>query len=335
MRLDSARALKAELLGELTTAAAALLPAGGVRSMTARPTKDVDPVARTIALGITRPRPGDYRLAVRVQRRGLENTRQVDAIQRRARGEVEVRYVGHVVKQQARPWGQTRKRPLVIGLSVGHFRITAGTLGAFVRLQKGGQVRLLSNNHVLADEDRAKVGDAILQPGAYDGGRNPRDRIGALDATVRLKKRGANRVDAALASLASRVGYDAGTLTGVGTLSSAPPPAIEDVDLVEKLGRTTGHTRGRVTAFEVDNLVVGYDQGNLRFDGQVEIEGASTEAFSDGGDSGSLIFTSLGHEAVALLFAGGDQGGSNGKGLTFANPITAVFELLKVALATK
>jgi len=29
----------------------------------------------------------------------------------------------------------------------------------------------------------------------------------------------------------------------------------------------------RVTAFELDNLVVAYDQGNLRFDGQVEIEG--------------------------------------------------------------
>ena len=49
----------------------------------------------------------------------------------------------------------------------------------------------------------------------------------------------------------------------------------------------------------------------------------------------SLIFTSLGHEAAALLFAGGDQGGSNGKGLTFANPITAVFDQLKVALALK
>ena len=79
--------------------------------------------------------------------------------------------------------------------------------------------------------------------------------------------------------------------------------------------------------------MVGYDQGNLRFDGQIEIEGASTEPFSQGGDSGSLIFTSLGREAVALLFAGGDQGGSNGKGLTFANPIAAVFAQLKVTLA--
>ena len=334
MRLDSARALKAELLAQVTSAEAADLAAGGVWSMNARPTADVDPVARTLALGISRPTPGDYRLAVRVQRRGLENTQQVDTIRRKAKGEVDVRYVGHVVKQ-ATPWEQTRKRPLLIGLSVGHYRITAGTLGAFVRLKKGGALRLLSNNHVLADEDRGKKGDAILQPGAYDGGRNPADRIGTLDTAVKLKKTGANLVDCALAALGPKVTFKAATLTGVGTLSAAAAPPVEEIDLVEKLGRTTLHTRGRITAFELDNLVVGYDQGNLRFDGQIEIEGASTEPFSQGGDSGSLIFASLGREAVALLFAGGDQGGSNGKGLTFANPIAAVFRQLKVELAVK
>ena len=333
MRLDSARALKTELLQELAAAAPADLAAGGVWAMTARPLEEVDPVARTLALGVTRTAPGDFRLAVRVQRRGLENSRRVDTIRRKARGEVDLRYVGHVVKQ-AKPWEQARKRPLLIGLSIGHFRITAGTLGAFVRLRKGGQVRILSNNHVLADENRGKAGDAILQPGAYDGGTSPRDRGGTLDSFVRLNKRGANLVDVALAALATKVSYDPVSLTGVGTLSAAAPPPLPDVDLVEKIGRTTGHTRGRVTAFELDNLVVAYDQGNLRFDGQVEIEGASTEAFSQGGDSGSLIFTSLAREAVALLFAGGDQGGSNGKGLTFANPFSVVQEQLKVTLAT-
>jgi len=332
MRLDSARALKAEILTQVTSAEASDLAAGGVWSMNARPTAEVDPVARTLALGITRPTRGDYRLAIRVQRRGLENSQQVDSIRRKARGEVDFRYVGHVVKQ-AVPWEQTRKRPLLIGLSVGHYKITAGTLGAFVRLKTGGALRVLSNNHVFADEDRGKKGDAILQPGAYDGGKNPADRMGTLDTAVKLKKTGANLVDCALAALAPRIKFDAATLTGVGKLSSAAAPPPEELDLVEKIGRTTEHTRGRVTAFDLDNLVVGYDQGNLRFDGQIEIEGASTEPFSQGGDSGSLIFTSLGREAVALLFAGGDQGGSNGKGLTFANPIAAVFAQLKVTLA--
>jgi hypothetical protein len=36
--------------------------------------------------------------------------------------------------------------------------------------------------------------------------------------------------------------------------------------------RTTELTRGRATAFELDNVVVGYDLGNFRFDNQIEIE---------------------------------------------------------------
>jgi hypothetical protein len=42
---------------------------------------------------------------------------------------------------------------------------------------------------------------------------------------------------------------------------------------VAKLGRTTGLTRGRVTAFEVDYVVVQCGMGLLRFDGQFEVEG--------------------------------------------------------------
>ena len=87
-----------------------------------------------------------------------------------------------------------------------------------------------------------------------------------------------------------------------------------------KVGRTTGPTGGRVTAFDLDNVIVNYDKGNLRFDGQIEIEGVGNAAFSDGGDSGSLIVNAR-MEAAALLFAGGDSGGSNGLGLTYANPI--------------
>lgn len=100
---------------------------------------------------------------------------------------------------------------------------------------------------------------------------------------------------------------------------------------VHKVGRTTGPTSGRVTAFELDNVVVHYDLGNLRFDDQIEIEGAGDHPFSDGGDSGSLIVTD-GPEAVALLFAGGEYGGTNGLGSTYANPVNSVLQELRVSL---
>ena len=70
--------------------------------------------------------------------------------------------------------------------------------------------------------------------------------------------------------------------------------------------------------------MVEYDIGVLRFDNQIEIDGEGSLPFSRGGDSGSLI---VDHElrGVGLLFAGGgDHGGSNGMGLTFANPLHAV-----------
>ena len=39
-------------------------------------------------------------------------------------------------------------------------------------------------------------------------------------------------------------------------------------------------------------------------------------------------------QGVALLFAGSDQGGRNGQGLTFANPLREVLAALKADLLT-
>ena len=78
-----------------------------------------------------------------------------------------------MTKRAALPWYQKMTRPLRIGASIGHFKITAGTLGAFVRSRDDGSVLILSNNHVLANENKAKKGDHILQPGDFDGGQDP------------------------------------------------------------------------------------------------------------------------------------------------------------------
>ncbi|MCZ6699237.1 MAG: hypothetical protein O7D94_09935, partial [Planctomycetota bacterium] len=84
----------------------------------------------------------------------------------------------------------------------------------------------------------------------------------------------------------------------------------------------TGLTRGRVSAIEVDRVLVEYDMGVLRFDEQIEIEPVGTRPFSLGGDSGSLIVDRR-RRAVALLFAGNDVDA------TFANPIGAVLDALR------
>jgi hypothetical protein len=193
---------------------------------------------------------------------------------------------------------------------------------------------ILSNNHVLAAENRGKKGDAILQPGPIDGGLNPADRVTTLTSFVRLNKTKPNLVDCAVAALDAGIKFNARTLDELGTLAGLGDAVLSDDEVVGKVGRTTGTTHGKVVAFELDNVMVEYDLGLLRFDDQIEIEGEGSEPFSRGGDSGSLI-VDKGLHGVGLLFAGGDQGGSNGLGLTYANPLRAVLERLKVSLVVK
>jgi hypothetical protein len=71
-----------------------------------------------------------------------------------------------------------KQRPVVPGISTGHWQITAGTIGAVVEVD--GDIMLLSNNHVFANENIANLGDPIIQPGDYDGGSVATDKIGDL-----------------------------------------------------------------------------------------------------------------------------------------------------------
>jgi hypothetical protein len=333
MDIESVRALKAELsesiIGPLI-ASEALEHRFSVRSMSAR--RAIGP-RRALALGISRAdRSKQYRLAVRLQRRSLESDAQLrQTFETRARGEVDVRYIGRVLAHQAKPWHQERQRPLLIGASVAHHTVTAGTIGCFPLHRKTQRPVLLSNNHVLAAEDHARQGSAILQPGNHDGGRRPDDEIGRLLDWVPLKRTG-NIVDAAIASLSPDLGVDRRTITGWGQLAGVRDAPIEPGDRVVKVGRTTGLREGVVTAIELDDVVVDFERrGALSFDRQIEIEGAGQEAFSAGGDSGSIIMDLEGR-ACALLFAGGDLGGTNGRGLTFGNPIRDVLQALGLAI---
>lgn len=84
-----------------------------------------------------------------------------------------------------------RYRPTIpSGVSIGHYKITAGTLGAIVTDRSTGEKLILSNNHVLANSNDALVGDPILQPGPTDGGQNPGDIVARLERFVRLRYEG-------------------------------------------------------------------------------------------------------------------------------------------------
>lgn len=330
MDLSSARELKTALSQTVLAKLATTMHSRTAFGVAGQAMAAMDDVPRSVAVGIA-PAGNDFHLAVRIQHRAMENSPEVELIRKQAKGEVDVRYIGRVLKS-AKPWHQKRNRPLRIGGSIGHYKITAGTLGCFVRPRGGGDLHILSNNHVLANENDAKLGDAIIQPGAFDGGKNPADAVGKLAKFHKLKLAGTNFVDCAIASVKSGIDANIQKLEGLGDIAGLGAAFLDTGTKVAKVGRTTGLTHGRVTAFELDNVVIGYDLGNLRFDNQIEVEGAEAGPFSQGGDSGSVIVDEN-LRAVALLFAGGDQGGSNGKGLTYANPIHKVLETLKIDLA--
>jgi hypothetical protein len=317
MHPDNARELKSRLL-RLLGAVASAQDSGEP----ARP--------RWVAVGLTPPGAGRARVAVRLERES--DRAALPDLGRAARGDLDVRVIGPV-RPLASPvsrWSpaalQQRVRPLRPGLSVAHPTVSAGTLGGFVRT--AGGLALLSNNHVLAASNAAFPGDTVLQPGPADRG-TAGDRVATLGAFERLRPDARNLVDAAVATLEADVPAEPGDLPG-GRLGSVVvhPLEIDPDEEVEKVGRTTGHTRGRVSAVEVDGVAVQYDEAVHTFDDQVEIEGRSG-AFSAGGDSGSVIWRSRDRAPLGLLFAGSTTGGSGGSGVTFANPLATVLDLLE------
>jgi len=214
-------------------------------------------------------------------------------------------------------------RPVPVGVSTGHPNITAGTIGA--RVTDGVNVYALSNNHVYANENRAAIGDPVLQPGPYDGGTLA-DDIGTLAAFVPIDFTGeVNYVDAAIASSTKELLGNSTPADGYGT----PKSAIVDASIglkVKKYGRTTGETNGRISAINA-TIEVGYDSGVAIFTNQIVI---SPGNFSAGGDSGSLIVVndkrSDDHlKPVGLLFAGSSL-------YTIANPIDSVLAAFNVSI---
>lgn len=229
-----------------------------------------------------------------------------------------------------------RIRPAPGGVSIGHFRITAGTLGCLatgLTAPRNSRLLLLSNNHVIANSNNAAYGDCISQPGPFDGGRCPADQIAILERFVPINfSGGVNYVDAATGwCWPDRVRRELIYLSGgqpqffrIGSTPIAPQLNMA----VGKSGRTTQLTRGTVIDISA-SINVNYGGGRVAlFRDQIAIRGAAGTTFSAGGDSGSSIWTwDAARRPVGLLFAGGG-------GITFANKMSRVLAALNIRLIT-
>ncbi|MDX9864485.1 MAG: hypothetical protein RBT34_06745 [Anaerolineaceae bacterium] len=250
---------------------------------------------------------------------------------------------------------RSRFRPAPGGVSISHYQSPAGTFGCVVRDQQYGTRLILSNNHVLAKNNEAKLGDPILQPSPTDGGQDNLDIFAYLvrmhpllfagqDRQVNKAAKGfinfgnflsrlfgsqinfsaakkipeqSNYIDAALA----RPADDSDILDeiqGIGKVSQTTPARLGMP--VRKYGRTTGLTTGTVRVLDA-TITINYFNGcQARFEKQI-----ITTPMSQGGDSGSLLVDGSAPLAVGLLFAGSAQA-------TTHNPIQLVLDTLRVSL---
>lgn len=247
-------------------------------------------------------------------------------------------------------------RPARPGISIGHYKVSAGTLGAIVKDRTTGETLILSNNHVLANssdgtDDRAAIGDIILQPGSIDGNNEQVDAtIGHLQRFVPLNRRvstskcpiaklfettlnkciaifrpnyqirvlrendAVNIVDCAVAKPVSEAVISQDIL-GLGKIAGVKEPEIGLE--IKKSGRSSGITSSFILATDV---TVRVDVGNKEF-------GIFTDQILAGpmsipGDSGSIILTEDNY-AIGLLFAGSDK-------VTMLNRIDNVLDALNI-----
>lgn len=225
-----------------------------------------------------------------------------------------------------------RMRTAPGGISLGHVAVTAGTLGCLVRGNSAPRTlrrMILSNNHVLANSNNARLGDHIIQQGRADGGLAPRDLIAVLERFVPVNfSGGINFVDCATGwTWPDRVRKELMYLSGGSpqffTLGNCVKNPTLNM-LVGKTGRTTQLRQGRVTGVGV-TVNVNFSGRIAQFRDQFSVAGLRGD-FSAGGDSGSVIWEwSPQRCAVGLLFAGGG-------GTTFGNRMARVLSALDVRL---
>lgn len=231
-------------------------------------------------------------------------------------------------------------------ISVGNFR-DAGTLGCLVR-DVSGALYGLSNNHVSASCSCAPVGMPIVAPGIHDvaaGGLHP-FTLALHHAALPVVPGSPDNVDVSknLDAAIFRIVTPEAVSSFQGSAYDTPHDhmPLSPGLAVEKVGRTSGHTKGTVVGQMHGPFGIGYSAALYGFTGQVHydplfIVAGLTGLFSDHGDSGSLVTTidAAGTRfAVGIVVGGMADGSAPGGRSTLILPVEPILAALGVSLVT-
>lgn len=196
-------------------------------------------------------------------------------------------------------------RPVTGGVQISNGKGHVGTLGCLAKRVSDDALLLLTNEHVLFS-DGAKAGEKIGQPTITNNCCCCCSYVEGVIGTILSTNFNNSSIDCAIATIDSGIATDT-ILTNSMTSSELRIAGTSFAvigDLVRKVGRTSGLTNG---------IVMSINGPTTTKSGQIFIHPVATEtyiegtknkkAFSDGGDSGSVILDEF-DDIIGLLWGG-------------------------------
>lgn len=289
------------------------------------------PRPRSLLIAHTKRRPmsGDERLPIRTT-----NGVQIEYVGGRV---PEIRLASAAITAAKTKVMRNGRYPCGTSISIGNV-IGAGTLTALVK-DESGKLLGLSCNHVTGLCNNTAREMPIVAPGILDVRPRSLDpftlghhaRVAALTIGTPENVDISANLDAALFSIADPAAVCSMQQNFYDTPTDIHP--FVDQITVEKVGRTTGHTRGTLLGDSKRILPVPTDVGVLKgtiYYRKIMLVLSTHGIFADKGDSGALVVTGDRkgkREAIGIVFAV-----SPDRTKTYVVPIDEVLATLRVSL---
>lgn len=206
--------------------------------------------------------------------------------------------------------GKIRPAPggYMIGPASGFLSATAGTLGVNITWQ--GRFRLLTNNHVIANNGNA--GGTVYQPTQSILRDNSLSTVAGFVPVVTYASRGQpnpvlNQYDFAWCEMTAQLGDPA--IAGIGVPQGIRAPV--NGEAVQWIGYATGKVQSTTISTVAGLIVIELEFGSNEwawFQGVILFNGGSAAS----GDSGAAIVATSDNKVVGLIFA---NNGTAGGGL--------------------